>query len=102
MAHFTSAELEQRFIQAKQELLEAWQNIEGPRYEWYIIKCKCGQDCNCISEQEVPRLLLSTCLYPGELDRFFVQQPFVDIGFRVYWICVICQAEFACGFPSNE
>ena len=100
MAHLPPAELEAGFNHAKADLLIARQELEGPLSDWYIILCPCRIDCSCINEEEVPRLVLSQCIYVGELDRFFVHQPFVeDYGFRVMWHCDICQKELACGFP---
>ena len=52
-------------------------------------------------EEEVPRLRISTCHFPGELDYFFVAQPFSQqYGFRVRWHCNVCWAELSCGAPG--
>ena len=38
--------------------------------------------------------------YVGELDHFFVDQPFLPTyNFRVRWHCDECESEMACGFP---
>ena len=52
--------------------------------EWYSLQCPCRPDCECMTYNEVPRIILSECLYGGELDYFFVEQPFLQThGFRV-------------------
>ena len=100
MAHIPPAERELRFNDAKQQLLQSRQELDGPVSDWYIIQCPCRPDCECISKEEVPRLVFSPCLYVGELDRFYVEQPFLEThGFRVMWICDLCNSEFCCGFP---
>ena len=52
--------------------------------------------------EEIPRIVLNDCLYVGELDQFFVNQPFVEeYNFRVRWHCDTCEKELACGIPMT-
>ena len=98
MAHLPKAELDARHEAVKTDILSVWQSMQGA--EWYATQCPCRPDCGCMPEHEVPRFLLSNCLYVGELDRIFVQQPFLAThNFRVRWHCDECGAEMACGFP---
>ena len=76
-------------------ILSEWQGAE-----WVAIQCPCRIDCGCMPLNEVPRIVLPNCLYAGELDYFFVAQPFLaTYGFRVRWHCDECEDEMACGFP---
>ena len=53
-------------------------------------------------EDEVPRLRISACYFPGELDYFYVHQPFFEqYGFKVRWHCDECPAEMDCGMPTD-
>ena len=98
MAHLPQAELDARHAAAKQDILSVWQTMQGA--EWYAIQCPCRPDCFCMPVEEVPRIVLSNCMYVGELDNFFVDQPFLPTyNFRVRWHCDECEAEMACGFP---
>ncbi|CAL4078754.1 unnamed protein product [Meganyctiphanes norvegica] len=98
MAHLPANELANRRLEAFQDILDEWHTVQGN--EWYAIQCPCRPDCGHMPPHEIPRLILSSCLYVGELDYFFVEQPFLDLyGFRVRWHCDECQAEMACGFP---
>ena len=98
MAHLPSAEIQARRGQATQRIIQEWENVRGA--PWYAIMCPCSIDCFCMPINEVPRLVLTQCLYVGELDFFFVTQPFhSEYGFRVRWHCDECMNEMACGFP---
>ena len=100
MAHLPSAEIEARRQHASQDIIQEWQSKQG--LAWYAIQCPCRPDCGCMPHDEVPRIVLAQCLYVGELDFFFVQQPFLaTYGFRVRWHCDECHGEMACGFPMN-
>ena len=100
MAHLPSAEVQARRQHATQEILSEWQGMEGQ--QWYSIQCPCRIDCGCMPLEEIPRIVLPNCLYAGELDYFFVEQPFLaNYGFRVRWHCDECEDEMACGFPMN-
>ena len=82
MAHLPTAEIQARRQHATQDILQEWQAIQG--LEWYAVQCPCRHDCGCMPHNEVPRIVLSQCLYVGELDYFFVEQPFLaTYGFRV-------------------
>ena len=74
MAHLPQAEIIARRNAASQDIIAEWQQHQGQ--EWYAIQCPCRIDCGCIPELEVPRLVLSNCMYPGELDYFLKPSPF--------------------------
>ena len=98
MAHLPQAEIQARRASATQNIISVWQTKQGA--EWYAIQCPCQPDCLCMPVDEVPRIVLSNCLYVGELDYFFVDQPFLPTyNFRVRWHCDECESEMACGFP---
>ena len=98
MAHLPSAEIAARREAAKQDILSVWETMKGS--EVYILQCPCRIDCECMDEDEYPRIVITNCLYVGELDFFFVMQPFkADYGFYVRWHCAYCAEEMACGFP---
>ncbi|CAL4105864.1 unnamed protein product, partial [Meganyctiphanes norvegica] len=100
MAHLPSAELAARRQAAFQDILREWQPMQGS--DLYAIQCPCRPDCGCIPLNEVPRIVLSSCMYVGELDYFFVEQPFLALyGFRIRWHCDECESEMACKFPMN-
>ena len=98
MAHLSNAEIQARRAAATQDIISVWQTKQGAR--WYALQCPCRPDCNCMPVREIPRIVLSNCMYVGELDYFFVTQPFLPTyGFRVRWHCDGCESEMACGFP---
>ena len=98
MAHLPQAEILARRQHASLDIVHEWETMQGA--EWYALQCPCLTDCMCMPHNEVPRIILSQCLYVGELDYFFVEQPFQHVyGFRVRWHCDECEAELACGFP---
>jgi len=100
MAHLPNAEIEARRNAASQDIIKEWQANQG--FELYAIQCPCRIDCRCIPEDEIPRLILSNCLYPGECDYYFVTQPFKDTyGFKVMWHCDACHGELCCGEPNH-
>ena len=100
MAHLPSAEIEARRQHASEDIIQEWSNIQGA--QWYAIQCPCRPDCGHMPEEEIPRTVLSQCMWVGELDFFFVVQPFlVEYGFRVRWHYNECESELACGFPLN-
>ena len=95
MAHLPPAEIQARRNIAFNEILEEWQGNSE-----VAILCPCRIASNCMAVTEVERVILSFCLYPGELDYFYTQQPFnATHGFKVRWHCDQCQEEMACGFP---
>ena len=98
MSHLPSAEIAARREAATDDIISVWKTIKGS--QWYALQCPCYIDCGCMSIEEMPRIVLNNCLYVGELDQFFVNQPFVEeYNFRVRWHCEICEGELACGFP---
>ena len=100
MAHVPPAEIEARRNAASLDIIEEWQAMQGQ--EWYGLQCPCRIDCGCMPEDEVPRIILANCMYPGELDYFFVTQPFqATYGFKVRWHCDECHSELACGEPNH-
>ena len=99
MAHLPAAEIAARRNAASQDIIAQWQLTQGQ--EWYAIQCPCRIDCGCMPEDEIPRLVLDKCMYPGELDYFFVTQPFqATYNFKVRWHCDECHSELACGEPN--
>ena len=100
MAHLPSAEIEARRQHASVDIIQEWSNIQGA--QWYAIQCPSRPDCGHMPEEEIPRIVLSQCMWVGELDFFFVVQPFLaEYGFRVRWHCDEYFSELACGFPMN-
>ena len=100
MAHLPAAEVLARRNAASQDILAEWQLLKGQ--DWYAIQCPCRIDCGCMPEDEVPRLVISNCLYPGEMDYYFVVQPFyATYGFKVRWHCDECHNEMSCGEPNH-
>ena len=99
MAHLPNAEIEARRNAASQEIIQEWQANQGK--EWYAIQCPCRIDCGCMPEDEIPRIILSNCMFPGEYDYYFVTQPFkATYGFKVRWHCDECFEELCCGDPK--
>ena len=98
MAHLPAAEIDARRAAASTEILEG--TAQYPGRKWYALLCPCNIDCGHMPPQEVPRITLSRCHYPGELDYFFTQQPFFSAyKFKVRWHCDECHAELDCGTP---
>ena len=64
-----NAEIVARRAVATEDIISVWQGMQGT--QWYAIQC------NCMSVQEVPHIVLSNCMYVGELDYFYVDQPFL-------------------------
>ena len=94
MAHLPAAEIQARREAAMKDILEEWQGNSE-----VAILCPCRIACNCMAVTEVERVILSFCLYPGELDYFYTQPFNATHGFKVRWHCDQCQEEMACGFP---
>ena len=98
MAHLPEAEIAARRETAKQDILRIWETMKGS--EVYIIQCPCLIDCQCMDEDEYPKIVITNCLHVGELDFFYVMQPFkAKYGFSVRWHCDYSVEEMACGFP---
>ena len=100
MAHLPGAEIAARREAATQDILSVWSQMLGAQI--YSLQCPCCIDCGHMPENEVPRIVINNCLYVGELDYFFVTQPFLaTYGFKVRGHCDECQEEMACGFPMQ-
>ena len=75
-------------------------NAINPGYDYYAMVCPCDINCGHMPEDEIPRIMLSQCYYPGEYDYFFVKQPFFETHkFKVRWHCDECHAELCCATP---
>ena len=98
MAMLTPQVITQRRLLLSHKILALWQPLQGQ--DWYTMMCPCDIDYGHMPVQEVPRLRLPTCHFPGEMDYFFVRQPFLQqYGFRVRWHCDECHREMSCGAP---
>ena len=98
MSHLPKAEIAARRGAARSEILAG--TAEYPGRKWYALMCPCNIDCGHKAPDKVPRIKLSRCFYPGELDYFFTQQPFWNgYKFKVRWHCDECHAELYCGMP---
>ena len=92
--------IEERRQQLSEEVLELWNPLQGR--EWYALQCPCLIDCQCMPENVVPRLRIHRCYFPGELDFYFVTQPFYEkYGFKLWWHCNKCNREMSCGTPYD-
>ena len=81
MAHLPQDQINLRREVASNIIIHRLNTMKG--YEWYAIQCPCEIDGTHMPRNEVPRIVLPTCLYPGKLD-FFYSQPFHHShGFRV-------------------
>ena len=90
-------DLTQEIVALYHELEDTLQNLE-----WYGLMCPCNIDCQHMPLDEVPRIRVAACYFPGELDYFFVKQPFVDtLGFKIRWHCDECHERIACGDPHE-
>ena len=98
MAHLPEEVLQERRQTISNEVL-AYTALY-PGHEWYALVCQCNIDCGCMPPEEIPRIMLSECYYPGEYDYFVVKQPFFATHyFKVRWHCDECLKEQACGTP---
>ena len=96
MSHFSSAMIKLRNTEAQEAILSSWSDRQGK--EKYFIHCPCTRTCPCITEEQ--KVTLENCLFVGELDKLFVEQPFVrSHGFLVAWHCDVCKNELSCGMP---
>ena len=102
MAQLSANAIQARRQLASAEIIAKWNQRRG--FEEYTIQCPCQPDCNHMPKDEIPRLILSFCLYPGELDYFY-QQPFQSThNFMVRWHCDVrgCHGKLACGAPFES
>ena len=100
------ADLPQQVVQERRECMTnaiLAYNALHPGHAFYALVCPCDLNCGHMPEEEIPRIMLAQCYYPGEYDYFFVQQPFVETHkFKVRWHCDECHAELACGTPFKH
>ena len=103
MAHLPRSEILARHQAVIMDIVSEWQ--KNPGWQEYMISCPCFHEPACdhgLSEDFLPRIIIKNCLYIGELDKLFVEQPLLEQhGFKVTWICYECHTEYACGFPMN-
>ena len=97
-AYFSEEYIQQRYEDMQKHIIGQWRSMGSIRGKYYL-QCSCLRDCFCTDWEEMPRISLYKCLYPGELDNFFVKQPFAQYGLRVQWHCEECWSEMSCGFP---
>ena len=74
-----------------------------PGYLEYKLACKCIiNNCNHMEGINIcPVIKLDRCLRLGELDNYYVVQPFVsEYGFTLFWHCKHCNAELCCGISA--
>ena len=103
MSHLPMHIIESRREILYESILNFWEINE--KKDTYYIQCPWLRNCNHFSAEEIPRIILPFCYYPGELDYYIVTQPFLPShNFRVTWICVLenCDNELACGFPPTS
>ena len=104
MAFLPPGVITQRRLDLTNEIVALYHNLDDhlQNQEWYGLMCPCDIDCMCMPYDEVPRLRVSSCYLPGELDYYFVNQPFLNnLGFRVRWHCDECHSEISCGDPDE-
>ena len=104
MAHLPAYVVDQRRALLQEEIVDSWQDVSGKTM--YVIVCPCElPSCAHMPEARFPRLRISKCFYPGELDFLMVHKPFLqEYGFEVTWICRRSShgCEFSCGSPSDH
>ena len=66
MAHLPPKVIEQQRSRLSGEMFALWQPQQGQT--WYAMICPCELDVCHMLEEEVPRLRIPRCYYPGELD----------------------------------
>ena len=97
-SYFSEDLLNSRYQSTKVHIVSQWLNMGAQRGEYYL-QCPCYQDCYCTDWEEMPRIPLNFCMYPGEMDMFVVHQSFEQYGLIVRWHCIECERELSCGFP---
>ena len=97
-SYFSEDLLQQRYEEMRIYIIGQWISMGAIRGEYYL-QCPCFHDCYCSDWDDMPRIPMNKCLYPGELDQFFVRQPFERYGVKVRWHCKECNREMSCGFP---
>ena len=99
-AYFSDELISERYETTKNHIVTQWLNM-GAREGGYYLQCPCRQDCYCVDWNQIPRISLNFCLYPGELDMFIVFRPLEQHGVKFNWHCVECSNEMSCGYPPH-
>ena len=104
MAFLQELVIYQRRENLTKEIVALYHNLEDSlqNLEWYGLMCLCNIDCNHMPLDEIPRLRVAACHFPGEMDYYFVEQPFLDtLGIKIRWHCDECHEAIACGSPNE-
>ena len=56
----------------------------------------------CDTHEEIPRISLSFCPIPGEMDYFYTYTFKLQYGSITAWHCRECKSELFCGIHSNS
>ena len=64
MANLPNAETLAKRQHASRDILQEWDGMQGA--QWYALQCPCRPDCECMPHNEVPRIVLSQCMFVGE------------------------------------
>ena len=104
MAFLPESVIYQQRENLTKEIVALYHNLEDSlqNLEWYGLMCPCNIDCNHMPLDEVPRIRVAACHFPGEMDYYFVDQPFLDtLGIKIRWHCDECHEPIACGDPNQ-
>ena len=104
MAFLPDVVIYQRRQNLTKEIVALYHNLEDSlqNLEWYGLMCPCNIDCNHMPLDEIPRLRVVACHFPGEMDYYFVEQPFLDtLGIKIRWHCFEFHEPIACGDPNE-
>ena len=104
MAFLPDVVIHQRRRNLTREIVALYHYLEDSlqNLEWYGLMCPCNIDCHHMPLDEIPRLRVAACYFPGEMDYYFVEQPFLDtLGIKICWHCDECQEAIACGSPNE-
>ena len=103
MAHLPSHIIEMRRTFFTKWIIQFYEFQEDEPSNYYALQCPCLPECIHMDVNDVPRIVLPTCLYSEELNYFEVTEPFLEeYGFRVTWHYLEqeCEHEFSCGLPN--
>ena len=85
MAHLNPDVVELRYNSTCDFIIEQWE-AQNSTKDTFAIQCLCEIDCNCMSNFEVPRLVLNRWLWVCELNLIYLCQPFFHLhGFDIIW-----------------
>ena len=104
MSFLPESVIYQRRDNLTQEIVALYHDLEDSlqNLEWYGLMCPCNIDCNHMPLDEVPRIRVAACYFPGEMDYYFVDQPFLGtLGIKIRWHCDECHEPIACGDPHQ-